>query len=151
MHWPALTRSPNSGIANLLATIRWRREALARTLCSPEGRQAMSAGTPSGKPGSYKYLPDLPAEDDQFGGHDRISRGMADAVLSNPTLKVVGLIGPWGSGKSTVVRFFERHLGASNTVKSYVFTYDAWLHQNDPPKRAFLEGFIHFLIEKDLA
>jgi hypothetical protein len=75
---------------------------------------------------------------------------MADAVLINPALGVIGLVGPWGSGKSTVVRFFERNLKEDKDIESYVFTYDAWLHQNDPARRAFLEEFIHFLIDSKL-
>src|SRR3546814_6424546 len=35
-------------------------------------------------------------------------------------------------------------------MESQVFTYDAWAHQNDPPRRAFLQELIHFLISKSL-
>ncbi len=31
----------------------------------------------------------------------------------------------------------------------HLFTYDAWLHQSDPPRRAFLEALIADLTEHD--
>ena len=73
---------------------------------------------------------------------------MAAVIQSNRELKVIGLLGPWGSGKSSVVKFIRDRLAAvDKTEKFYCFTYDAWLHQSDPPRRAFLESLIRFLIE----
>ena len=110
----------------------------------------MDDDTPSGHAPTLRYLRDEPALEDKFGAHKRIAKGMANAIRANPDLKVVGLIGPWGSGKSTVVGFLEEELRADEGIESHVFNYDAWAHQNDPPRRAFLQELIHFLILKGL-
>ncbi len=76
---------------------------------------------------------------------------MAAAIRSDPDLKVIGLLGAWGSGKSTVVRLLQKHLDAdADGLQTYCFNYDAWLHQNDPPRRAFLEALIYFLAKNNL-
>lgn len=53
---------------------------------------------------------------------------------------MIGLLGGWGSGKSTVVRQIEKKFDGGEHI--HFFTYDAWLHQNDPPRRSFLEALI---------
>src|SRR3546814_15409517 len=72
----------------------------------------MDANTPPEYTPTRRYLRDEPALEDKFGAHKRIAKGMANAIRTNPDLKVVGLIGPWGSGKSTVVGFLEPELRA---------------------------------------
>jgi len=96
------------------------------------------------------FIPDEAVDTDFFGSHQRVANALAEALRDNPKLRVVGLLGPWGSGKSTVVRLLERNMG-SITDGPRFFTYDAWLHQSDPPKRAFLERFDDFLIAQGLA
>jgi hypothetical protein len=110
----------------------------------------MAARTPSKSGPSFKFLRDEPADTDAFGSHEKIAEVLATAITDNPELRVVGLIGPWGSGKSTVVGFLKRELANRSSIDSRMFTYDAWLHQSDPPRRAFLEGLIHFLIDGKL-
>lgn len=99
---------------------------------------------------SRRYLRDEPSVEDKFGAHKRIAIGMADAIYANPNLKVVGLLGPWGSGKSTIVGFLEQELKADLEIETHLLTYDAWVHQNDPPRRAFLQELLQFLISKRL-
>ena len=97
------------------------------------------------------FIRDEPAAEDLFGSHDRLARAMAAVIRSQKDLKVVGLLGAWGSGKSTVVKLVQNHLDKQEgDVKAYCFPYDAWLHQSDPPRRSFLETLIKFLIDKDL-
>ena len=59
-------------------------------------------------------------------------------------------IGHRGSGKSTVIKLASEALSNVKGIKYHVFTYDAWIHQSDPPRRAFLEQLISFLSEREL-
>ena len=97
-----------------------------------------------------RFIPDEAVDTDFFGSHQKVASALAEALRDNPKLRVVGLLGPWGSGKSTVVRLLEREMGSVADGPRF-FTYDAWLHQSDPPKRAFLERFDDFLIAQRLA
>lgn len=96
------------------------------------------------------FLRDNAADTDFFGSHQRVADAIAAVIDKNADLKVIGLLGPWGSGKSTVVKLMEQRLAGIPTPQR-VFTYDAWLHQSDPPRRAFLEQFVNFLIREKLA
>ncbi len=100
-----------------------------------------------------KFIFDSPAQIDSFGSHDRVAKAVAQVVNERSDLKIVGLLGTWGSGKSTVVHLIEEELKKTDKPKgkeTYFFTYDAWLHQNDPPRRSFLESFFEFIKSSDL-
>ena len=56
------------------------------------------------------------------------------AQRASPT-HLIGLDGEWGAGKSNVIGIIERTLHTSH----HVFVYDAWGHQEDLQRRAFLE------------
>ena len=97
------------------------------------------------------FIVDAPAERDEFDGREPLAATMATALIGDPRLKFVGVIGEWGSGKSTVVEMLRRRLQA-HAEPMLCFTYDAWLHQSDPPRRAFLEALVRFVREDpDLA
>lgn len=108
----------------------------------------MNSGKAGAATGPYTFLRDEVAAADAFGSHQRIAEAIAASIIQNPTLRVVGLLGPWGSGKSTVIGFLGKELNKS--IETHVFTYDAWLHQADPPRRSFLESFINFLVQNKL-
>lgn len=94
---------------------------------------------------SINFIADKAAEADYFKGpHQRVADAIVEA-LCDTDVKTIGLIGPWGSGKSTVVRLVEQRLAKDTGPKFHVFTFDAWLHQSDPTRRAFLERLIAFL------
>jgi len=95
------------------------------------------------------FIRDEASESDFFGSHGRIARAMADVIRRDGGQRMLGLLGPWGSGKSTVVRLMEAELKAAGP-STRMFYYDAWLHQNDPPKRSFLERFVGFLADEGL-
>lgn len=97
-----------------------------------------------------KFIRDVASDKDFFGTHDKVASAIAEVVQTNTEIKVIGLLGTWGSGKSTVVHLLDKHLSASKSTTSLVFTYDAWLHQSDPPRRSFLETLLHFLIDKGM-
>jgi energy-coupling factor transporter ATP-binding protein EcfA2 len=97
-----------------------------------------------------RFIPDVASDKDSFGPHGRVASAIAQVIRDNRNLKVIGLLGPWGSGKSTVVNLVKEALSEDTKVETCFFTYDAWVHQNDPPRRAFLDALIHFLIGKQL-
>jgi len=97
------------------------------------------------------FIRDEPASEDQFGSHARLARAIASVIRTQKDLKVVGLLGAWGSGKSTVVKLVQDDLAKDDgNAKVYCFSYDAWLHQSDPPRRSFLETLIKFLMDHKL-
>lgn len=96
---------------------------------------------------TLNFIADNVAEEDAFKSHGRIANAVAGVIRQKKDLKVIGLLGPWGSGKSTVVAFIQKNLKSYHEKENYYcFTYDAWLHQSDPPRRTFLENLIRFLI-----
>lgn len=99
---------------------------------------------------TFHFIRDEPAQADSFGSHSRLAASIAKVITQNVDLKVIGLLGPWGAGKSTVVHLVQKALEEDAGNNTYCFSYDAWLHQADPPRRAFLETLIHFLIKKEL-
>lgn len=92
--------------------------------------------------GDVYFIAEAVADADEFGVHTRLSRAIQAALSANEHLRLVGLFGSWGSGKSTVVRFLKGDLEAQGDK---VFAYDAWIHQSDAPRRAFLEALLAFL------
>ena len=100
-----------------------------------------------------RFISDIPAEKDSFLTHSAIAQAISDAIETNRSLRIIGLLGRWGSGKSTVVKFVENNLmGKKRGEASYkFFTYDAWLHQSDPPRLAFIKNLIDYLEAEDLA
>lgn len=97
-----------------------------------------------------RFIKDEAASEDSFKSHTRLATAIARIIQTQNDLKVIGLLGAWGSGKSTVIKLVEGQLEQAQDKKTYCFCYDAWLHQNDPPRRSFLETLIYFLIDKKL-
>jgi KAP family P-loop domain len=95
-----------------------------------------------------RFIREDDAHEDAFGAHTRLADAICDALEADPTLEVIGLFGAWGSGKSRVVKMLEARM-ASDTLR--FFTYDAWVHQSDAPRRAFLEALIRHLEKHELA
>jgi hypothetical protein len=57
-------------------------------------------------------------------------------ILGNKAdCRLLGLDGEWGSGKSNLIKILESKLEETH----HVFIYDAWGHQEDLQRRAFLE------------
>lgn len=103
----------------------------------------------SGEAPQINFIADNVAEADSFASHSRIARAIATVIRQKRDLKVIGLLGSWGSGKSTVVNFVEKLIrNSASKEEFYFFRYDAWLLQSDPPRRAFLETLINFLVDQ---
>lgn len=95
------------------------------------------------------YVNSSPLGLDQFEGQsqEQIATSIAKLISTNRTAsKLVGIDGPWGSGKSNLVKIIERKLSKTH----HSFLYDAWGHQEDLQRRAFLEELTEDLYEKQL-
>jgi predicted KAP-like P-loop ATPase len=73
---------------------------------------------------------------------------VAKLLSDEPEARVIGILGPWGCGKSTAVKQIEVAVAAKDSKKTHFFTYDAWLNQADPVRRSFLEALVTFLVSK---
>ena len=93
-----------------------------------------------------KLLVDAPSDKDEFGPHLKVAKAISDLVLSERGGQAVGISGKWGSGKSTVLSLLKDEFGKSE--KHEVWVFDAWAHEGDPLRRAFLESLISFLSKK---
>lgn len=97
------------------------------------------------------FIRDRPALTDEFQTHTRLAIAISKVINADSDTRVIGLVGPWGSGKSTILRFAEKELTSQAGGRKYhFFFYDAWLHEGDPPRRAFIESFAEFLADRDL-
>ena len=98
-----------------------------------------------------RFVRDEAATDDFFGGHGRVADTLVSLVDHPDRPRLIGLLGSWGSGKSTVLKIAEDKLiSTERKTETIVFTFDAWMHQSDPPRRAFIEAFIEFLKQRDI-
>lgn len=91
-----------------------------------------------------KILSNSPCNEDLFEGkvHEKLAKIIAEEISNDPNCSIIGIDGGWGSGKSNLVGIIERDLQEQNdeTKRKYqFFTYDAWGHQNDLPRRTILE------------
>lgn len=96
------------------------------------------------------FIIDAPAEADSLNAHDRVATAIAEVIVRRPKVKMIGLLGGWGSGKSTVVGLVKKRLAGLSDHAPLYYVYDTWLRQSDPPRRAFLEGLVGFLEDTDI-
>lgn len=107
-----------------------------------------------GKTYERRIIIDEPSNKDLFlgKGHERTAMALADAITSfKDTDRAIGLDGPWGSGKSSIVEIAEQQLecGAGKGKTSFhFFTFDIWKSQGSSFRRTFLEHFIFWATEK---
>lgn len=95
------------------------------------------------------FLSDAPSASDAFGAHNKIADAIVGLTKEGEGGKAIALFGDWGSGKSTVVGFIKKQFEDTKTetkIKEKVFVFDAWAHQGDPLRRAFIESLVSALI-----
>lgn len=85
---------------------------------------------------SYKYISKDPCGEDLFAGkvHERTADHIASLLRTEGSL-IIGIDGGWGAGKSNLIQMVEKKADG----QAIFFTYDAWGHQNDMPRRSILE------------
>jgi len=98
-----------------------------------------------------RFIKDSTASEDFFGGHRRVANALV-YLLRDPAVRLIALLGPWGSGKSTVVGLAEKAISESDQPgsKPHFFIFDAWLHQSDSPRRALIESLVAFVRQKEI-
>ena len=87
-------------------------------------------------------LRDDPAIADEFDTHTRIANLVRDEILHSGEGRSIALVGEWGSGKSTIIELLKGELANEKANSAHVFIYDAWSHQGNSLRRAFLDDFI---------
>jgi len=100
------------------------------------------------EPDTVRFIPEQVADADQFQ-HQPIAEVIARALVKHPHLRTIGLLGPWGSGKSTTVNFVRSEVETLTHEPCLVFTYDAWLYQSDAPRPAFIDALFEFLVKHE--
>jgi hypothetical protein len=94
------------------------------------------------------YLSDSPVSlqtEDPFA-HGDLAVALASTLSEAPAPFTVGLFGPWGSGKSSVLEDVPHHLGAQC---AWVI-FDAWRYEGDTLRRNFLRELAEALADKQL-
>ena len=86
----------------------------------------------------YEFLSDKPTGIDTFQSqaHTKIATAITE-VIKEDKIKLIGLEGEWGSGKSNIIKLIEKNLNENEYI---FYTYDAWGHQEDLQRRSFLEN-----------
>lgn len=96
-----------------------------------------------------RLIDDAPAEADAFGAHRRIAEAVAQLIREERGGQAAAIVGRWGSGKSTVIQLVRGFLASEPHARVWVF--DAWAHEGDLLRRAFLESLSRYLDGSDRA
>ena len=88
-----------------------------------------------------RLISNRPCNQDLFEGnaHDKLAKAIADVISSDEKPSMIGIDGGWGSGKSNLVGMVTQSLKEHTDKQYHFFTYDAWGHQGDLPRRSILE------------
>ena len=88
-----------------------------------------------------KILYPVYLDDIQVPQETGLSKAIADEISSNPEQnRIIGLLGSWGSGKSSAIEAIKKELKGKCTI----FEYDAWKNEQFP----FKLGFLKFLLSE---
>lgn len=97
-------------------------------------------------------LIDEPSNEDHFNGkgHERTAVALSKAIANfSGNDRAIGLDGPWGSGKSTVVEIARKILIERKTKdnRDYkFFTFDIWQSQGSSFRRSLLEHLLDWTV-----
>lgn len=96
----------------------------------------------------YKFLSNKPLGKDLFENQsqEKTASILADNIDNNSDLKIIGIDGEWGSGKSNLVGLLKNKLDKSHKF----LIYDVWGHQEDNQRRAILVRLTEFIKDKSI-
>ena len=92
---------------------------------------------------AFRFLPDDPSDTDQIGSHEKVCDAIDSFIKDNAGGITIGLVGRYGSGKSTIIKMLEDRLQTDKTL--FFWCFDAWAHEGDPLRKSFLEGLANSL------
>lgn len=93
-------------------------------------------------------LIDDPSSEDLFHGkgHEKTAIALSNTILEFSDVdRAIGIDGPWGSGKSSIVEIADKKLQISENKtnpKFHFFTFDIWKSQGSAFRRSFLEHLL---------
>ncbi|MDA2920307.1 KAP family NTPase [Desulfobacterota bacterium AH_259_B03_O07] len=89
----------------------------------------------------FAYIPDkeidLYSHEDLLGTIPYVNT-LVEIIKNCDTPFTIGLLGGWGTGKSSIIKTLENHFYKDEANKIKVFIYDAWKYSNDSFRRTFL-------------
>lgn len=71
---------------------------------------------------------------------------LSEVIEKSKTPFTIGLLGSWGSGKSSIVKTLQKHFDSDKNKQVSFFIYDAWKYSKDSFRRTFileLKEFFH--------
>jgi hypothetical protein len=81
---------------------------------------------------SIPVIVDVPRADPGLGFERYVSAIAAAIVGGEPAQYTVGLYGPWGTGKSSILLALEQELKTNHQQGVTAVTFDAWRHERAP-------------------
>jgi hypothetical protein len=85
-----------------------------------------------------------------FPPHRRVVDSLANLIASTRGGRVLSLVGPFGSGKTTILRRLQAKFDAERPQQSHLFLFDAWAHRGEVLRRAFIVKLTDFLADRGL-
>lgn len=104
-----------------------------------------------GKNYEYKLLKEIVADEDLFQDktHENIAKSLANLISKEDQGITIGLEGPWGSGKSSVISMLKKHIKVNQTNCNIpIFQFDTWAHEEDHLRKIFLESLSKYIISE---
>ncbi|WP_417826049.1 P-loop NTPase fold protein [Thalassospira povalilytica] len=101
-----------------------------------------------------QILIDEPSDEDLFHGrgHEKTARSLARAISEFAEEdRAIGLDGPWGSGKSSIVEISSKYLKENNISgdrRFHFFTFDVWKSQGASFRRSVLEELVTWAMKE---
>jgi hypothetical protein len=123
-----------------MGQIHYCKSSAETTIPESSGKEGIMLDTQNTCP--TVLIADNPTTDDKFA-HSSIAGAIADTVTNEIGGKCIGLVGSWGSGKSSVIALLKKKLPAETRV----LVFDAWAHEGDPLRRTLLETLIEEILD----
>lgn len=94
----------------------------------------------------FTIIPEKESAKDAYisQAHSRIASTILNNVVKSKESFSIGLEGKYGIGKSTIVKILSKKI-KSQKKDIKLFKFDAWTHEGDPLRKAFLKSFIEFV------